>query len=271
MAQQQRTEFLPKGHLFEPITLDPIEAQTYWSIGRAYMPSAFSKGLYAPFAIGFQKPMVRWQNSHKVRKELSIDLANFTQFEIYYDQNANKNRRNMVNADFKVSVNYQVAINKQHSYRIRLFHISSHLGDDHIIRNHIDSYTPNPVNYEHLDFTYSIQQKMVRYYAGVGYGVRPYFDSDAERKRLALQGGFWWKKSHFSKKNVRWVAGADIRCLQQNDFVPGVKVACGIQVGEEDITPLNFLLEYYNGHLPYSVYEPQRTQWIVLSMYFNPF
>jgi len=55
-----KREFLPKGHLFDPIILDPLEAQTYGSILPGYWTEGQKyKGSIVPFAFGFAKPFYR--------------------------------------------------------------------------------------------------------------------------------------------------------------------------------------------------------------------
>jgi hypothetical protein len=271
-AQTKKTEFMPTGHLFEPILLDPLEAQAYAGVGRALNNNLFDQGVYGPFSIGFIKPIVRWNTKKNQQRELALDVANFTQFEIFYDKTASKVRRFIINSDYKVSVSFNTKIDEEKSYRIRFYHISSHLGDDYLIKNAYTSNYVNPVNYEQADFTYSIQKKNWRYYALAGYGIRPYFKPTEVRKRVALEAGMFWKKPMQKKKNMQWVAGFDLRMLEQTDFRPGIKTGFGIRIGEESKTPFNFIFEYYNGPLPYSKFESEpNAQLLGASFYFNPF
>ena len=268
---QKNSEFLPKGHLFAPLLLDPIEAQCYAMMGRALNESFISAGVYAPFSIGLQKGIVRWTGKKGYQKELSLDVANFSQFEIFYNHKEKRTNRHILNSDYKVSINYQGKINEEQSFRLRFYHISSHLGDDYLIKNGYNSFYRNPMNYEQMDFTYSWQKPLWRYYVGAGTGIRPSFKQDEERKRLAFQAGVLFKKAMPHKQNTKWLAGVDIRSLQQTDFEPGMKFGAGIQVGEESRNPFNFLVEFYTGHLPYSKFEDQTVQWIGAGFYFNPF
>ncbi len=272
LAQKKQSEYLPSGHLFEPIMLDPLEAQGYASFGRALNSNVFDQGLYVPFALGFIKPIVRWQTKKNQQREFVLDAADYTQFEIYKDKSANKSRRHIINSDYKISIGFNTKINEERSYRIRIFHISSHLGDDYLLKNGYSSFYENRVNYEQVDYTYSIQKQALRYYFGAGYGFRPRFKSGYGRKRIALQAGIFWEKPMKGKENVRWVAGADLRMLEQTDFRPGIKIATGISVGQKHKNPFNFVVEYYNGPLPYSKFESEASaQLINASVYFNPF
>ncbi|MFN8357714.1 MAG: DUF1207 domain-containing protein [Spirosomataceae bacterium] len=268
---QKKSEFLPKGHLFEPLLLDPIESQCYAMMGRGLNESFISSGVYAPFAIGLQKGLLRWESKKRRQKELSIDVASFTQFEIFYNKQEQKLKRHILNTDFKVSLNYQVKVNETQSFRLRFYHISSHLGDDFLIKNRYSNWYKDLVNYEQMDFTYSWQHPYWRYYVGGGTGIRPTFKQGEERKRLAFQAGVLLRKPIPNRKNTKWLLGMDVRSLQQNDFEPGIKIGAGVRVGEENRNPFNFLVEFYSGHLPYSTFEEQTVQWIGAGFYFNPF
>ncbi|GAB3247020.1 hypothetical protein GCM10027347_02320 [Larkinella harenae] len=258
-----RREFLPKGHLFEPILLDPIEAQTsvsvlpgYWMDGKKY------NGSIVPFSFGLRKPILRWYKSAERSSELAFDVASFTQFEVYHDPVQNKQRRQLMNTDYRLSILYNVKI-RHHSWRFRLYHLSSHLGDDYLFRNQINYYLPNPVNYELVDVTYNHERNGLRKYIGIGIGLR----KPAERERLSGQAGFFYRKP--SQAFARLAGGIDLKVWQQTDFRPGIKAGIGLELGRT-ANNLTFLLESYTGFRPYSVYENEKTRWWGIGVYFNP-
>ncbi|GAB3322990.1 hypothetical protein GCM10027299_18840 [Larkinella ripae] len=258
-----RREFLPKGHLFDPILLDPIEAQTsvsvlpgYWMEGKKY------NGTIVPFTFGLQKPIFRWYKSAERSSELAFDVASFTQFEVYHDPVQNKQRRQLMNTDYRLGILYNVKI-REHSWRFRLYHLSSHLGDDYLFRNQINYYLPNPVNYELVDVVYNHERNGLRKYVGVGIGLR----KPEERKRLSAEAGFFYRKP--SPAFARLAGGLDLKIWQQTDFRPGIKAGIGLELGRTT-NNLTLLLETYTGFRPYSVYESQKTRWWGLGLYFNP-
>lgn len=257
-------EFLPKGHLFDPIVLDPLEAQTYgsllpgyWTEGKKY------KGSIVPFAFGFAKPFYRRSTDAAHAEEWVLDLASFTQFEAYHDDVMDKARRQIMNTDYKISIIYNVR-RGENNYRFRVYHISSHLGDDYIYRNKLTAPSPNSVNYEQLDATYSRVVNDWRLYGGLGVVLR----KSEERKLLSAQLGAFYKKP--SVHAARLVGGADIKFWQQTDFRPGIHGGIGVEVGRTQ-NNLTFLLEGYSGFRPYSQFEQQQTSWIGVGLYLNPF
>ncbi len=267
-----KAEFLPRGHLFAPITLDPLEAQTYLSVLPVFVIDGNRyNGSYVPFSFGFGKPFYRWPTKKGRAAEVGLDIVSFTQFEVYRDEN-NVQRRQIVNNDYKVSIFYNLRSGRN-SWRFRGYHLSSHLGDDYLIRNQINYRTPNPVNYELLDVTYSRDVQTLegmRYYVNLGYGLR----KPDERRKISAQAGFYYRKPNpatGAAKFVRPVAGIDLKVWQQNDFRPGIHFAAGIELGKSTSNSLSFLIESYTGFRPYSQYESQQIQWVGLGVYLNPF
>lgn len=257
-------EFLPKGHLFEPILLDPLESQTYGSVYPAYWTDGKQyAGSIIPFAFGFAKPFYRHTTAPGKAEEWVLDLASFTQFEAYHDAQANVARRRIINTDYKISFIYNIR-RGENNYRIRLYHLSSHLGDDYIFRNQITAPTPNAVNYELLDFTYSRVYHNWRLYGGAGIVLR----NAEERKPVSAQFGAFYKKP--STHAARLVGGVDVKFWQQTNFRPGIHGGIGVEVGRTQ-NNLTFLLEGYSGFRPYSQYEDQQTAWIGVGLYLNPF
>lgn len=268
-SSSTRPEFLPKGHLFAPIMLDPLEAQTYGSVLPNFVfDKERYKGAIVPFAFGFIKPFYRW--GKKRSNEIGLDLASYTQFEVYRDKD-NIQRRQIMNNDYKVSIFYNIRSGRN-SWRFRGYHLSSHLGDDYLIRNQINYRTPNPVNYELVDVTYSRDVAVLeglRYYLNLGYGLRKV----EERAKMSAQLGLFYRKHDPAEgraKVVRPVAGVDVKFWQQTDFRPGIHFGAGIEVGRS-ANNLTFLLESYTGFRPYSQYENQLVRWFGIGLYLNPF
>lgn len=257
-------EFLPKGHLFDPILLDPLEAQTYGSVLPMYYTEGTKyKGSIVPFAFGFAKPFYRRTTQPGRSEELVLDLASYTQFEVYFDADRGRQRRQIMNNDYKVSIVYNVR-RGDNTWRFRVYHLSSHLGDDYIYRNRITAPSANPVNYEQLDATYSRVVNNWRLYGGLGITLR----KAEERKLMTAQLGAFYKKP--SERAARLVGGVDVKFFQQTNFRPGIHGGVGIELGRTQ-NNLTFLVEGYSGFRPYSQFEEQQTAWFGVGIYMNPF
>lgn len=255
--------FFPNKVLFKPLLFDPIEAQSYGYFTRKRTEGHSDSGLYAPFSFGFNKPIYQWSET----KQLNMDASVFTQFDMFGENG--KFHRYMRNADYKISLSYNWQKNNW-QFRLRGFHISSHLGDDYLLHNGLDVYKNNPVNYEQLDIMAAYKKDSWRYYGGIGYGIRPTFRVGDERRRLAFQLGAMYEKQ-LKKKNKSFVLGIDNRILAQNNFYPGTKIGSGFgfHLPNYDKT-FYLLLEVYNGHTPYGKFEAQRCRWLGLGFNFQP-
>ena len=263
-SQQEETNisFLPSGRLFQEITYDPTESQAYGAIVNYWEEGVFTDHVYLPFGLGFYKGFLRWNK--KSPYEIGFSFSAHSQFEWTFDDG--KSERNFLNADFKVSIMLNKKINDHHSFRLLFFHVSSHLGDDYIIRNKIHSYFPNPNNYEQLDFTWAYQDRAIRYYGGAGLGARP----EIIRKRFSIQFGIQYEKPLLTKIPLGLTGGFDVKILEQHDFNPSLKAAFGFSVGKSDKSPIRIVGEFYRGNLPYSPFEFKRVQWLGAGLYFMP-
>ncbi|MCK4579517.1 MAG: hypothetical protein KAU50_12065 [Candidatus Marinimicrobia bacterium] len=50
---------------------------------------------------------------------------------------------------------------------------------------------------------------------------------------------------------------------------PNIKLVLDLEVSRSRANPLRIILEYYNGHLPYSTLEHQQVRLIGMGLYFN--
>lgn len=265
LAQEElkEFEFIPRGMLFEPINLDPTECIIYGGLTSLWDGGENMDGLYIPMNIGFQQSFFRWTKENNIRFEFGMEAAVFTQFTVIPYNEAYLGE--LMNIDYKVSGLFNIQKNRI-TLRARLFHVSSHLGDDYILRNNINEPNPGTNNYEQFDFTGEYRIKNLRLYGGAGTVITKH----AQRDRISFQGGFVIKKSFRGNSKFRHTAGMDIKSFQQNDYRPAFRSALGIEIGSEDKSHLGLQLEYYNGHLPYSILEYKIVQWIGISAYFHP-
>ncbi len=256
-----KVSILPEGRLFQPLVFDPNEAQAFGSIVSYWEEEEFTDKIYLPFGLGFYKGFLRGNSESPW--EIGFDFAAQSQFIWTFDDG--KSERNILNIDFKVSVMLHKKIDDQNSFRLRFYHVSSHLGDDFILRNGINNYFPNPNNYEQLDFHWAVQKGSKRYYFGAGMVVRP----KTIRERLSFQFGTEVDPPVKGDLPLAFTGGFNIKLLEENNFTPGVKAGIGIKIGR-NTKPLRLLVEFYRGNLPYSPFEFTKVQWLGAGIYFMP-
>lgn len=243
--------------------LDPTEIQMFGSI-TGLVDQDLSEYQYIPFGFGGAQSIVSKQLEENKAWEIVGELGAFTQFE--WKTVNNEQQRNLLNTDYRITFAYARKVSAKATYRFRFFHVSSHLGDDYIIRTGTRKFTTNKVNYEQLEFTYFRNfRKNARWYAGFGSVVRP----NSSRLPFSYHLG---AHQDFRKgdKKWGWTLGTLIKGFQETDFNPNLKIGFGPSYfATSKAVPLRLVLEYYNGHLPYSQFEENEIEWLGLGLYFN--
>ncbi len=267
-SQQSETvkynfHWLPKGHLFDPVYLDPTENQIYGGLYLYWFNEEIQDKIYASYSLGFQREVMRWERGPEQAFEFGIAATTFTQFEFLRPKNFFQS--NLLNNDFKVGGNFNYRQGNI-SIRVRYWHVSAHLGDDFIFRYNVPGYYINPVIYEQADILFSQEEGNCRFYGGLGIVTHVTY----ERERASVQLGFNFAKA-FQNENFRWIGGIDTKYLEEYHYRPNLNAVFGIEMGKPENQPLRLVLQYYNGHLPYSLYEFVTVQWLGLSMSFNAF
>ena len=257
-------DFLPKQNLWHTQSLDPIASQSggfaaaYWENG---IPADY---VLTAFTFGFQKSFFTWPKSDEKSFDLGLEGGALTQFE--WTSRGGDFQRNILSTDFWIGFPF-VMYFKPWTIRIRLYHLSSHMGDDYMIRNKVTSYINNNNNYEQLDVTASYLLKDFRFYFGAGVVVR----AAQPRKPMVLTGGMDYLLSLNKKGSIKFYAGFYADSKQDHGFTPALNIGTGIQFGKPDRRPFKILITYFMGPLPYSVFEGEIVQWLGAGIYINPF
>ena len=258
---QRRMEFMPKQNLWHVQTLDPNASQSsamcvgYWIDKK---PADF---LLTAFAFGFQRAFFAWPVSDDKGYDLGLEGAALTNFE-WTNRNGTIERNNL-STDFWIGVPFVIHF-RPWTVRIRFYHLSSHMGDDYMIRNNITSYFKNNANYEQLDVTVMRVIKNFRFYAGTGLVVH---SALGERKPLSFTFETDYLLILNREKSCQFYAGLFVSSKQAFGFTPAFNVGTGLQLGKPDRLPVKILVTYFNGPLPYSVYEGKPVQWLGASIY----
>lgn len=146
--------------LFRPFMADP--RQLTYSVGWRFNDNAATKNIIdVSFADSF--PIYRWCNVGPWNGQLQIDLEGglWAIFDPCYESAP------LINADYFVAVPITYAIDRW-QFRLRGFHISSHIGDEFLLNHpHFDRRNPSA---EYLDFFVSHDlTEEIRLYAGLGW------------------------------------------------------------------------------------------------------
>jgi len=262
---EKKAEWLPKGNLFPTLRFDFKESQFSGGLYGLHVNRKWQDRVFAVFSAGIRRNIVRWHHDNHHISELGVDICVFPQF--LFEKPFETFSVNFFNLDFKAGLHYQYQINDHWRLRGRLYHVSAHLGDDYIFKYEIDHYATNYRIYEMLDFSGAWLKKPFMVYGTIGCLVHCTY----ARPPLFFQLGGQWNRVSKKISWFQWIAGIDIRCEQMNHFRPNIHTGAGFVLGKPDRFPITILIDYYNGTLPYSLYDDVYIQWIGASLYFDVF
>ena len=233
-------EFLPAGHLFRPLMADQrwphfsSIAQNYQGDDELENVGAVSLGATIPvYENDFLGGVGRWS--------VGLEGVVFSVFDL------DAKSKDLVNSDYWVGIPFSYSGNG-FSAVARVFHQSSHLGDEYLLRNPV---TRIDLNYEAVDFrlSYDFLDKIVRIYGGGGY---IFSKNPKSLKSWSTQGGFEFQCPRTFFKHLRPVAGLDLQMREENDYEMDWSARIGVQLDAERLQgrTLQILFEYYHGHSP---------------------
>lgn len=242
LRENYQKVYLPPDEIFHPLVADPKEHQFYASIN--HFDTDLKIGNFTAASVGFGERfgLVRWSKLEDAW-QLSIAGGLFAQF------NMDSGSTDLINADYLIGLNLSRAIKKR-EYRIRLYHQSTHLGDEFILRN-----KPKRINftYEKVDAMTCVRTGRARVCGGLGFllNVRP---SDFDRLSAQFDAEYRsFKGPTFFGPFGRYLAAIDVKMNQQQDWNPNISIKAGIEFGEANRgrRRIRLMLEGYHGYVPF--------------------
>jgi hypothetical protein len=237
-ASARAAEAFPRTLIFQPLIADP-RWPAFSGALQSYSRRPGSKVLWAAnfgesFPFAGSRDSERWQ--------FGLQAAVFTVWDVQTES------QELINTDFIVGFPYTWRRGRW-SGMFRLFHVSTHLGDEFILTH------PNVprvnLSYEALDAKLSYDfERGLRAYAGAGSMIRKY---PPEIKPLFFQLGGEWTGPLFARAVLRPIAAADLQKRQQHGWEStGVSLRAGVQLQNLMLRTrcLQLLVQYYRGHDP---------------------
>jgi len=251
--------FLPRDLLFKSLLADPRWPHFSASY-QQYMQNDQLEGVgSATFGETFS--FYRFAGPWTSQMEVGLQAGVFSIFDMDADSH------DLVNADYFVAVPLSFKKDK-FSAMARLFHQSSHLGDEYLLSG--QSGERINLSYEGVDLLLSHTLPFgFRLYGGGGY----LFDRDPSDLEPGIaQSGLefrspeaWWGGA------LRPVAAVDLQFHEENDWDANVSVRAGFQLENPDFLSrkLQILLEYYDGSSPNGqFYARDNVEYIGLGFHF---
>jgi hypothetical protein len=232
-------QFLPEGYLFDQLTAD--ERWPHFSIAYRYYMKEKELGSTGAANFGETFSLYRSRAPFGGQWEVGLQGGVFSFFDL------TAKSKDLVNADYMggifTSYRYQ-----DFSTMLRVFHQSSHLGDEFILRNRVQRVN---LSYEQADLLLSYKFfKMLRLYGGGGY----LFDQEpADLRPWTTQYGVEiespWK---VSSNAITPIFAGDFKNDEEDHWSTNISLRGGLQFENWRLNQrrLQVLIEYFHGHSP---------------------
>jgi hypothetical protein len=261
--------FLAPTNTFDPLLADPrwpqFSAAYVRYTGRAQANGGGQTDRDAAnVSFGESLALLQWAPEPKATMEVGIQAALFADFDL------DLSRVDLINADYFVGPDLEYR-RGDFSALLRVYHQSSHLGDNYLYNNpgarHFE------LTYEKPDLlvSYDLFHKTVRLYGGGGYLVDVEPKSLSDRPGVAEYGmEYYAPPFNFNDTALTPVAAVDIQNRQENNWSADFSARVGLQLQDPSTfgRRLDLLLEYYNGHSPNGLFYLQNIQSLGIGLHF---
>lgn len=257
---------LPSGNVFCPLIADPKAMRSFLS----YLQEAESvDSIEHVGSVGISDSfgLARWAgNARSEGVQLSLEGAIFAQFDL------GSSSYDLINADYLVA--FPLTIRKgAFSSRLRVYHQSSHLGDELLLRR--NELERENISFEAADFILSVDVSALRLYGG---GEYIFNRAPKDLEHYVAHGGVELRPAttllRFGRIGfLRFLAAVDLKASQQQDWDPSVSARAGFEIdrpftGELPARSWSILLESYRGPSPYGQFFRQKVRMIGVGAFF---
>jgi hypothetical protein len=245
----------PSGDVFRPLLADPKQPQFFASIDR--FKSQGVQWTMAEAGFGETFGMYRWFGSREGDGlQLSVEASLVARF------NMNTPSYSLINADYSIGIPLTFR-SGNNSIRFRLYHQSSHLGDEYLL----SANPPNRINlsFEAIELLYSYEWRGWRGYAGGEYLI----DKDpADLKPGSAHWGIEYRGSRPLLWKGRLVGGVDFKSYEEHAWAKDTSVKVGLEFGRPNPGQrrLRLMAEWYRGYDPRGQFYMNRVEYYGLNV-----
>ena len=264
-AEATGTVFFPQDHIFCPLLADPKEVRSFVTFLRGTFPSLgdpTGKGTsIASVGLGDSFGLVR-QGGRAAGEGIQLDVVGsiFAQFDVGTPSN------DLINADYVIGAPLTFRLSG-FSVRARLYHQSSHLGDEYLLSS--EDVERENLSFEAAEFLVSQEVRVVRAYAGVERIFRREPDSLPAKLYHAgveLRSG--------RARKVQLVGGVDVKTTRFHDWSPAVSGRAGVEFGRPGPGGhpgrlIVLMLELYDGPSPYGQFFRDDISYLGIGLHFG--
>lgn len=238
-AQETRDIAMPTHSLFQPLIADPKWPR--FTLGYQYCIKAkLLKHAFAPnFGASFPLYKVVNQVTNK-EWEVGIQAGLFGLLDIGTNPTA------LINDDYYIAVPLTYSKGPW-SGLTRLYHQSSHLGDEFMLTKDGKKTERINLSYEGIDALISYNFDIFRIYGGGGYIIHK--DPSYIKRGKVQIGAEYYSQSTFMNGQLRPLIGVDIKAEALSSWAPGISCKAGVQLENSALigNKVQFMLEYYSG------------------------
>jgi Protein of unknown function (DUF1207) len=231
--------FLPEGYLFDQLIADL--RWPHFSIAYRYYIN--DKQLANTGSANFGETFALYRNRFPFGGlwEFGLQAGVFSLFDL------DAPSKDLINADYLGGI-YAGYRYEQLAALLRVFHQSSHLGDEFVLRNRANRIN---LSYEQVDLKASYKFfNALRIYGGGGY----LFDQDPSNLApwLAQYGVEFTSPWRFANDNITPIFAADFKNEEENNWSTNLSLQGGVQFENWRLGQrrLQLLVEYFHGHSP---------------------
>ncbi len=265
---------LPRGDVFCPLIADPKAIRSFVSLlqERAARTATPRDNRLGSVGIGDLFGLGRWSGAKPGDGvQLSLTGAVFAQFDL------GTSSYDLLNADYVIGLPLTIRRGRG-SMRIRLYHQSSHLGDEYLLREPPDRRDRENLSFESVDVLLSMDAGALRFYGG---GEQLVNREPADLASTVVHAGaefrpMTWIIPLRSLGGFRFLAGVDAKTSDEHDWKPSVSARAGLEYDRRKGGDLPgrrwaLLAEYYEGPSPYGQFFRERVQYAGLGIHFGGF
>lgn len=247
---------LPGGTLFRPLIADP----RWPHFAASYQGYLRDRQLDDVAAVSFGETITLFRGrAREAGWEVGIQAGVFAVFDLDAES------MDLVNADYLLALPLSGRYGGV-SAMFRLFHQSSHLGDEFLLRTN-----PERINlsYESVDLKVSYDvTDALRLYGGGGY---LFHQEPASLDPWSIQYGVEFI-SPWPGRQARWrpIAAADLQHREENAWSLDLSLRAGIQLDSVLASRnLQILLEYFKGRSPNGQFYKEKIEYLGLGAHFH--
>lgn len=265
---------LPRGDVFCPLIADPKATRSFASLLRHESGPGLSDAALdiASTGIGDSFGLGRWSGNRPGDGiQFSLTAGVFAQFDLgtpSYD---------MLNADYVVGLPLTLR-RGWFSSRLRLYHQSSHLGDEYLLREPPDRQDREDLSFESLELILSADAGPLRFYGG---GEMLFGREPEDLGRQVAHGGVEFRPMPRilplgSLGGFRFVAAGDVKFAKEQDWDPAISARAGLEYDRAggSVTPARrwgIFGEFYTGPSPYGQFFREKVRLMGLGIHFGGF